>query len=83
MGSFKFAVMGMTGSNLIHSPFPALNASLAPQYEGDIVKECICKKVDSDEEKSIYKWKTSHSFDSQVALEYHGFRHRSWGRARI
>lgn len=61
------AVMGMTGSNLIHSPFPALNALLAPQYEDDIVKECICEKVDPDEEKSIYKWMTSHSFDSPVA----------------
>lgn len=50
------AVMGMTGSNLMHSPFPALNASLAPQYEGDIAKECICEKVDSDEEKSIVNY---------------------------
>ena len=50
------AVMGVTGSNLMHSPFPALNASLAPQYEGDIAKECICEKVDSDEEKSIVNY---------------------------
>ena len=43
------SVMGMTGLNSMLSPFPALNASLAPQYENDMIKECICKIVDPDD----------------------------------